>query len=367
MDQASSPSIQRNVFRNCYSDSECIRAGSFDDGKVVGNQVLNVNNSVSYGIFVVGERVLVSKNVVENLNNYDGQVTGIYVEGADCDVLKNRVVGVNSGSTDDLYGISVDGAGCNIQKNKVYDCGGGGGITQGILADGSGLVCKKNRVVRLNDGYTYGIYAVGVDATVSGNRVMHTMDGAAINVSGSDYHVSGNTCSDMSSGARGIEATGNSTGFGTASMEENDVTNCATDGIVINGSGVVLRRNHCTLIADDAFFINGSFNTLDRCTAESVHDDGFLINGGGNTFSRCAATDCDKDGYDIFGGGGNRLIRCKATNCGGEGLDNGGSGTIATNCTLRKSRIDYAGAGNMADDTGTVYATGGPGTNQEID
>ncbi len=41
--------------------------------------------------------------------------------------------------------------------------------------------------------------------------------------------------------------------------------------------------------------------------------------------------------------------------------------TVATNCRLTGNRIDYAGNGNMADDTGTTFTTGNAETAPEID
>ncbi|MBL1215826.1 MAG: hypothetical protein D8M61_20955 [Ignavibacteriae bacterium] len=80
------------------------------------------------------------------------------------------------------------------------------------------------------------------------------------------------------------------------------------------------------------------------------------------------ATRAGKDGFDIDGAG-NAFNECKATDCVAEGFDNsvGSTGTIATACTFKKSRLDYCGNGNMANDAGTVYGTGGPGQAPEID
>jgi len=68
-------------------------------------------------------------------------------------------------------------------------------------------------------------------------------------------------------------------------------------------------------------------------------------------------------------GNGTVLDGCKATSCAAEGVDNGdaSTNTRVLDCTLKKSRIDYAGASNIQDDTGTKFTTGGQGTAPEID
>ncbi|MFH0947077.1 MAG: right-handed parallel beta-helix repeat-containing protein [Planctomycetota bacterium] len=364
---AAAPSVQRNVFSNCYSSAECINVSNCDDAKVIGNTVLNVNYNVAYGIYVEGANAVVSRNVVENLNHYNGEIYGIGVIGDDCDVLKNMVYGINSGESFWSWGIHVSGNDANVQKNQVYDCGGGGGYSYGIYIDGADLVCRKNRVVRMNNEYTYGLYLDGADADVGGNRVMYVMESAAIHVTGADFHVYGNYCSHMAYDCYGIETSGSGTGPGLAIMEDNTVVNGVYLGIDHSGDGVILRRNDCTLIGDAAFNISGTNNTIDRCAARDVAGDGFYVSGAGNTLSRCKATDCDKDGFDIGAGAGNSLNLCKATNCAAEGLDNGGTGTTATNCTLKRSRIDFAGGGGMTSWAGTTYTTGGEGVSGEID
>ncbi|MFH0947076.1 MAG: right-handed parallel beta-helix repeat-containing protein [Planctomycetota bacterium] len=193
------------------------------------------------------------------------------------------------------------------------------------------------------------------DAKVVGNQILNVNYAVYCGISHMNYD------------GYGIETSGSATGVGTAVVEDNTVVNSVGDGFYHSGDGVIFRRNDCTISAEDGFHVSGDNNTIERCNARSVYGDGFYITGGGNTLSRCSATDCDKDGFDIGSGAGNSLNLCRATNCAGEGLDNGGTATTATNCTLRRSRIDYAGAGNMASDAGTTFTTGGAGIVGEID
>ncbi|HND55220.1 MAG TPA: right-handed parallel beta-helix repeat-containing protein, partial [Pirellulaceae bacterium] len=92
------------------------------------------------------------------------------------------------------------------------------------------------------------------------------------------------------------------------------------------------------------------------------------LDGDANIVSRCTFMHCGQDGIDVNSGTGNVFDKCKAIDCVAEGFDNGGgTATILTNCTLKGSRIDYAGNNNVANDSGTSFGSGGKATPPEID
>ena len=364
---ASAPKVLKNVLSNCYIDGACIDVDSCDDAKVVGNQILNTNYDTTHGIYVDGDRALVSRNLLDNLNGYSNDCYGVYVSGVDASVLKNRIFAVGAGNDYDTWGVYVSGDRASVQKNVISDFGGGGDETYGIQVDSDDATVAKNKVMRLNDEYTYGLYLRGDRMQVARNSIAYVMDGNALYVGGDDFKISRNTCRNMNYGCYGIETSGSATTPGAAAIEHNAVVNSVYVAFYHDGSGVILRDNSAKNVAEVGFEVSGSNNILERCSTRDTFDDGFYVSGSRNSLLRCVARDSDRDGFDITSGPDHSLEGCKALNCVGEGLDNGGTATVATHCVLRGSRIDYAGSNNMADDAGTVFSTGGSGQSGQVD
>jgi hypothetical protein len=305
--------------------------------------------------------------VLDNLEKFNGDHTAISVTGNDADASKNTIVSCCGGANFDTWGIIIQGSGAGVMKNKISHLGGGGEGTTGIQVSGAACEVSKNKLDHFNDEYTDGIYIVGDNSVVNKNTVTNFLDGYPIEVLGDDFSVSNNTIKNGAYRCQAINTLGNATGPGTALIEGNSISNLGYDAVTHFGNGVAIHHNTLRHIAGTGIYVNGNNNSLLQNDVRETQNDCYNISGAGNTLDRCSAKSSVRDGFDIASGAGNTLNQCVAKDCVAEGLDNGGTATVATNCVLKGSRIDYAGAGNMANDAGTTYNTGGPGTNAEID
>ena len=364
---ANAPMIKKNVIQNCYVNDAAIDVDTCDDAVVTGNKLLNLNYYVYYGIYVTGERAMVTKNVLDNLNCYSGDHFGVYVSGDDCVIQKNDIFSCGAGEGYSTWGVYVSGNNADVQANEIKSLAGGGDETYGIEISGNDGLVTKNEIDRLNDEYTYPIYYTGDRATISKNEIRRWLYDYGIYVSGDDFMILDNQLSHSAYGAYGIYANGSALTPGSAVISKNRLERMAYDALYLGGDGVTLENNTIKHIADDGFYISGNNNILNKNTAKDCMDDCFYISGNGNTLTKCTAKNGSRDGFDISSGSGNSLVNCQATNCAAEGLDNGGTTTSATNCKFKSSRIDYAGNSNMSSDAGTTFTTGGAGTVPEID
>lgn len=359
---AAAPRVERNTIGNAYTDGGVVNVLNCDDAVVMRNLLTTINYSVEYGILVTGARASVMKNRLEYLNYYDGDHYSIYVDGADARVQRNSVKGCGAGEDYDTYAVYVTGSGADVSRNRIEDLAGGGDETYGVYVDGDDGSVSGNTIDDLNDEYTYAVYYDGDRGKIVGNRIEHVMYDPDIYVRGDDFQVIGNSVRNGAYYCTGIYASGDATSPGKAVIEGNSISNVGWTGIEVSGDGVIVRRNRVVRAADFGFEISGSSNTLIDNSAFETYEDGFHVTGTANKLTNCVTRDTGGDGFDI-GGDANVLERCVATDCTEEGLDNAdGTGTTATRCTLEDCRIDYAGNGTMASDTGTSYVTGGPDT-----
>ncbi len=364
---AAAPLIKKNKVLNTYASDSVIDVTNCDDAEVSGNTLCNINYDVYEGIYVQGERALVTKNTIENLHCYADEITCIWVEGDDARVTRNKVLGCGAGEDYDTYGIYVDGSEALVEKNLVEDLGGGGNNTYGIEVDGADMRVAKNTVRNINDEYGLGIYLYGDRARVEKNKVSNVMYWPLLEVDGNDFRIEDNVLKDGAYNSGGLDVEGVATSPGAAVIRSNTVNNIAGYGMYLGVDGVNIQGNSVKHTADEGIYLYGANNVLKDNKVSNTLDDSYYVDGTGNSFSKCTAQDASRDGFDIIGDL-NSLDKCKVTNCAAEGLDNGdGTNTTATDCVLKGSRIDYAGDGGMASDTGTTYQTGGAGVAPEID
>ena len=364
---ASAPLITKNKLLHGYQTGSCIDVVNCDNAEISGNRLMNINYRVVSGISVVGNNARIYKNVLDNLQISSGDHTAISVTGNDADASRNTIVSCCGGANFDTWGILIQGSGAGVMKNKISHLGGGGGGCTGIQVSGTACEVSKNKLDHFNDMYTDGIYIVGNNSVVNKNTLTNLLNGYSIEVLSDDFSVSNNTIKNGAYGCQAINTFGSATGPGTALIEGNSISNLGYDAVTHFGNGVAIQHNTLRHIAGTGVYVGGNNNSLLQNEIRDTQNDCYRIDGAGNTLDRCSAKNSARDGFDITFGAGNTLNQCEAKGCVAEGLDNGGTATVATNCVLKGSRIDYAGAGNMANDAGTTYKTGGPGTNAEID
>ncbi len=364
---AAAPLIKKNKVLNTYVTGAVIDVDNCDDADVSGNTLRNINYYVYQGIYVSGERARITKNTLEMLYCYSGSMACIEVAGGAAVVTRNKVRSSGAGEDYDTWGIYVDGSAAVIEKNLVEDLGGGGAFTYGIDVDGNDAEVAKNTVRNIQDEYATGISLTGDRVKALKNKVSNVMYYPLLEVSGTDFTIEDNILTDGAYGSNGIDVIGSATAAGAAVIRNNKVSNVAGYGMYLRTDDVIVRGNALKHIADKGFDLSGNENVLKDNTVSGSLDDAFYITGTSNSLSSCSVKNSNRDGFDIAGNL-NWLNKCKATDCVAEGLDNGdGTNTTATNCTLKGSRIDYAGDGGVVNDTGTTYQTGGPGVAPEID
>jgi len=364
---ATAPMITKNQLLHGYQSGRCIDVINCDDAEISGNRLVNINYSVSSGISVIGNNARIYKNVLDNLEIYNADHVAIFVQGNDAVASKNKIVSCSGGADSDTRGISIIGSGASVIKNKISYLGGGGDETTGIQVSGAACEVSKNKLDHFNDEYTNGIYITGNNSVVNKNKMTNFLDGYPIEVQGDDFNISNNTIKNGAYDCQAIYTSGNATGPGTALIAGNTISNLGYDAMYHAGNGVAINHNTLRHIAGIGIQVSGNNNSLLQNEVRETQNDCYYVGGAGNSLNQCSAKDSARDGFDIASGAGNVLDQCSAKGCVAEGLDNGGTATVATNCVLKGSRIDYAGAGNMANDAGTTYNTGGPGTNAEID
>ncbi len=365
---AIAPKIVRNRLRDAYLSGIGILAENCDDALVQGNDLARLNYSIDQGIRVIGARARIIDNTVRQLLNYDGDYVGIDVIGADALVAKNAIINCSGGSDNDTWGIRVAGARARISDNDTNTLGGAGDECFGIDVTGDDARIEKNHVRDFTDEYTYGIDVTGNRAAVSKNRVERMLYETSLYITGDDFTIAHNVVRDCAYGVYPIYVTGGATTPGSAVIEDNFISDIGYLGISLTGDDVILRDNRLRNLSGDAFEISGNANRLQDNVATNVLWDGIYLDGDANIVSRCTFMHCGQDGIDVNSGTGNVFDKCKAIDCVAEGFDNGGgTATILTNCTLKGSRIDYAGNNNVANDSGTSFGSGGKATPPEID
>jgi len=360
--------IQKNLLENSsVTGGGAIQALDCDDARLVGNRLRNLDQDAAVGLRVTGARAELTRNSVINLIRPSGGFKGIFVTGEGARVIENRIEASAGGDGGDSYGIQVTGASAAVLANQIIALGGGGGTAAGIVLTGAGAAVSNNTILRLHDEFTIGIQCLGNTAVVRRNTVAEFQNGSGIFVSGEDYLISRNRVSDGAHGTTGIRTWGGATSSGAARVERNRIADLGFQGLHCQGDNLVLGNNRISQVAGAGVIIEGASNQLTGDRVKNAADDAFRINGDGNQLSACVARNGDRDGFDITGTG-NTLDQCVARNFAAEGLDNGGGqSTVATDCSLSQSRIDYAGNGGMAADSGTTYTTGGAGVPPEID
>ncbi len=364
---AVAPKIVGNRLRNAYMSGAAILADNCDDALVSRNELSRINYGVSHGIRVVGARARVLDNDLRQLLEYNDDHIAIEVVGADAEVAKNSIYNCAAGEDSDTYGISITGARARVARNSLVALGGGGDETRGVLVSGDDATVDANALRDFNDEYTYGIEIGGARAVVTRNRISNLLYESSIYVFGNDYTVARNTVRDGAYNVYPIYLDGSATVPGNAVVEKNVISDIAYLGLYVSGNQVVLRGNRVRNVSYFGFEISGNDNRLEDNVVSGVGEDGFYISGNANTISRCVVSRAGVDGFDVGSGSGNVFDRCRATDCAAEGFDNGGGATVVTNCTFKRSRIDYAGNNNIVNDAGTTYGTGGPSTPPEVD
>ncbi|MBI4880405.1 MAG: hypothetical protein HY812_12220 [Planctomycetes bacterium] len=364
---ATAPVVKKNKVLNTYAEDNVIDVDNCDDAVVSGNTLSNINYSVYAGIYVAGERPTVAKNAIELLNCYSDDIRCIWVEGGEARVSGNKVRACGAGTDNDTWGIYVAGTAAVVEKNLVEDLGGGGSQTYGIDVMGDDATAAKNTVRNLNDEYALGIRLDGDRARAQKNKISNVMYWPLLEVTGDNFRIEDNAIKGGAYSSNGIDVTGSATAAGAAVIRHNKISNIVDTALRLTGDAVIVQGNVLKHVADNGVLVSGSDNALRDNKVSNTCGDGFAILGGSNSLSECTVVKADRDGFDI-NGNLNSLDKCKATDCAAEGLDNGGgTNTTATHCTLKGSRIDYAGNGGVVNDAGTTYQTGGPGTPPEID
>ncbi len=364
---ATAPRIVGNRLRDGYQSGDCISAVNCDDAFISDNRIENVNYAVEHGIFVSGARARIQDNSLDGVLMYSADMVAIGVTGADARIVNNRIKNCGSGEDYDTYGIDVLGANARIEHNAITQLGGGGNRTYGIHVAGNDCAIVSNALDHFCDEYTFGVRVEGQRAAVVRNRISTLMYGAMCQVTGDDFTISRNTIRDGAYSTDPVITIGNATAPGNAVIERNVISNAGEDGIDQTGNGVVVRRNRIRGVNGYGIDSLGTNVRIESNVVTSVKEDAFYVVGAGTVVTRCVAIRAGHDGFDLSGAG---LVfdGCRAIDCVAEGFDNGGgTATVVTNCTFRRSRIDYAGSNDIANDAGTVFSTGGKTTEPEID
>lgn len=368
---ASAPTIGKNRIYGARSDSEVILVQDCNRAVVSGNRLSNLNYLVTHGIRVIGQEATVRNNTIELLINESGDIHAILVDGNLARVEDNRILNITCGENFGTFGVAVVGHQASIQNNRIEEISGGGDETIAIFADGNQALVEKNTIRRLHDAYTYPIKVNGNDARVRRNKILEWMYEYAINVNGDDYRIEDNLMKYGAYYAYGIFTNGGGSSPGAAVIRGNKIVFGGYEGLHHFGDNTRFERNSIKHLSNIGIRIHGDGNLLVKNNVSHTGEDSYSINGDLNRLVSCTARNSHRDGFDISNGTGNTLHKCAAIDCKAEGLDNTGTNTTVTRCTLKKSRIDYAGAGKgpgtIADDTGTTFQTGGPATQQEID
>ncbi|MBI4880406.1 MAG: hypothetical protein HY812_12225 [Planctomycetes bacterium] len=365
---ATAPVVKKNKILNAYASYPVIHVANCDGALVSGNTLSNINYVIDAGIDVSGEHATVTKNRLEVLYCHSGDLACIRVSGGAAKITRNKVMSCGAaGDVHNAWGIYATGNDTVVEKNLVEDLCGGGDETFGIEVIGDDTMVAKNTVRNLTDKHAAGVLLSGNRVRAQKNKISKVMFYPLLQVLGSDFRIEDNVLKGSAHDSIGLYAGGAATSPGAAVILDNTVSNVGGQGMVLAIDNVIVRDNVVKHAAGLGCQILGNDNVLqDNQTSDSL-DDGFNVVGAGNSLSNCSARSADRDGFDITGNL-NTLNKCQATDCAAEGLDNGdGTSTTAANCTLKGSRIDYAGDGGMINDSGTTYQTGGPGTVPEID
>ena len=265
------------------------------------------------GVLVFGDDALVANCDLRTI-----QGDGIAIDGKNATVRGCSVVRARK------CGIRVKKGGATVRKNKVVAAG-----EEGIAVHGSVPDIFDNEVRMTGGGAPSILVVLDSDHTITTpgrirNNRCFDGDGAGIRMSGEGTgRIDKNKVARCGVGAAftgttaaGIEA------FGKHVLD-NDVTDCAGDGIRASG--------HTTLVV-------------------------------GNRILGCL-----EDGLQITGGT-NIEVRDNVTRSNfGEGFENGGSGTVFIGNVSKKNRIDVASTGTFGAYANNKVKTGGPDQTPEVD
>ncbi len=286
-----------------------IYVDGYDNAVIKG---VHIRNSVDECIYLnsTSANAIIEKNLLHSCGS-----TGIYLEGNNATVSKNRItqadsVGIDLDCSDDAViekniitqvtstGIEQCGDGATIAKNKVSYADGDGIALDSGYED---RVIEKNLINQV-DGDGIDVGSSSHNTSITNNKVTHAIDDG-INVSDSDnVIVSRNTLSEVD---YGVDLTGDN-----PRVERNRVANFESDGIEIN------CNDSCDSALIEANIAKGGFGGSDHCFDITLNADGTLIN-------KNLGQGCSEDGFEITGGGDAEVTNNRSINAGG---DNDGDG-----------------------------------------
>jgi hypothetical protein len=222
-------------------------------------------------------------------------------------------------------GISLAGAGNTIEQCLVT-----GSTSAGIMLVESVLEGDPggNRVrgCRVEDNVGDGIVLLEesgdvVNAVIESNLVRRNA-GNGIDVQAGSTVVSLNRVEDND---QGIVVSGTSPELATTSITRNVVLRNRTDGVVIDGVGLLVDRNQSKFNAGEGFNIAGTGHTVTLNIALDNGDDGFTVSATDSTLARNTASYNDGVGIrDTTAGNGTAgtANTYTANRCTGNGLGN---------------------------------------------
>ncbi len=273
---------------NTIIDKVSVR-GSGSNG-IDASQATKINNLTIHGSTIRGT----------------AQGINIFGDGA---VLEANDVGLASAECVDIAGDSA-----NATKNKATVCDGGG-----FSVDGDRPTLVKNSVV-------------GTDAT--GYLVNCTPCTTPAGL------LSGNLATDPVGDDSAFVLTSAAAGL---LVEKNKALRASDPSFIVNGVGMVLRKNKAIDGGGDrnspGFVVNDTGTTLEKNLARAVFGDGFEINDSGNTLSKNKSTRNLVDGYQIDGNGNTMTGNSSSGNL-AEGIAVTGDTNVITGNKAAQNRTD---------------------------
>ncbi len=323
--------------------------------KITGNSAL-VDTCTLYAVNSGAIEIIGDNATVRKVKSRQGDDSVIGITGDNA-----TVTGCIMSLNEDGASINISGHYALVNLNSFVDC------DSGIYVEGTNAIVTKNRA--LNGGSSF----ISVD---SDNAVVEkniSTAGGGISVSGDAIAVRGNSLKSMRNEATGLTVNGNTVAGGGV-VENNVIKDIAATGLSISINNAVIRGNRVTGAGtesgENACRVSGSGNHLTNNIVIGGGTHGFDITGANNIFVKCSAIDSAADGFHITGSD-NTLLICDAMLCTGEGLDNGGANTTILDCAFKKNRLDVANDGTFANAgtfiTDNTFTTGGPTQLPQVD
>ena len=338
--ESAAPFIDNCIIEKNRAPGIYISEGSpkITNSAITDNSISISSNAYGGGIYVKGEGIIISDNIIANNSisavsgyhryrkAYGG---GIYASGmvtiSNNTITNNSAVGISGVYSADAYGGGIYASGTIvISDNTVTNnqASGADAYGGGIHVSGTITICNNfiaNNSALRGDQYGGGIYASGT-VNISGNTITNN---SVCGIGGWDYSYGGG----IYASGEGINISDNSITFNLALNRYGP--GCG-GGIYTTGNSITIAKNYIT---------NNEVSTEDGYHGQRFFARGGGIHASGTTITICdniiidnLALETDYDGGDVYGGGiyassavtirGNRIINNSA-------LDNGGGNSVS--------------------------------------